>query len=103
MMSLWRLFRCLLRHLTLILALTFLVFRVLDWYNPLMAFSTNPMSSISSSVRQTACTAIHPGSCKVKNAACKIRSAASSKTVGTASENGSRLRMLRTRTRKTST
>lgn len=46
MMSLWRLFRCLLRHLTLILALTFLVFRVLDWYNPLMAFSTNPMSSI---------------------------------------------------------
>ena len=29
----------------LILALTFLVFHVLDWYNPLMAFSTNPMSS----------------------------------------------------------
>ncbi len=45
MMSFWRLFRCLLRHVTLILALTFLVFHVLDWYNPLMAFSTNPMSS----------------------------------------------------------
>ncbi len=44
-MSLWRLFRCLLRHVTLILALAFLVFHILDWYNPLMAFSTNPMSS----------------------------------------------------------
>lgn len=31
--------------MTLILALTFLVFHVLDWYNPLMAFSMNPMSS----------------------------------------------------------
>ena len=45
-MSLWNLLRSILRHLTLILAMTFLVFRVLDWYNPLMAFSTNPMSSV---------------------------------------------------------
>ena len=45
-MPLWNLLRSILRHLTLILAMTFLVFRVLDWYNPLMAFSTNPMSSV---------------------------------------------------------
>ena len=45
-MSLWNLLRSILRHLTLILAMTFLVFHVLDWYNPLMAFSTNPMSSV---------------------------------------------------------
>ena len=45
-MQLWNLLRSILRHLTLILAMTFLVFHVLDWYNPLMAFSTNPMSSV---------------------------------------------------------
>lgn len=34
-----------LNHLTLSLGVVFLTFRVLDWYNPLMAFSTNMVSS----------------------------------------------------------
>lgn len=35
-----------LTHLTIILALCFLVLSVLDWFNPQMAFRTNPMSSL---------------------------------------------------------
>lgn len=35
-----------LTHLTAILALCFLVFSGLDWYNPQMAFRTNPASSL---------------------------------------------------------
>ena len=38
--------RSLLRHLTLILALSFLTFHILDWYNPMMAFTTNATSSV---------------------------------------------------------
>ena len=38
---LWRL----LPHFTIILALCFLVFLILDWYNPLMAFITNDIST----------------------------------------------------------
>lgn len=32
-------------HISIILALCFLSFAVLDWYNPMMAFSTNSLSS----------------------------------------------------------
>lgn len=35
----------LLPHLTIILSLTFIVFTILDWYNPLMGFTTNPLST----------------------------------------------------------
>lgn len=35
----------LLPHLSIILALCFLAFTVLDWYNPLMAFTTNALST----------------------------------------------------------
>lgn len=35
----------LLPHVSIVLALCFLAFTVLDWYNPLMAFTTNPLSS----------------------------------------------------------
>ncbi|MDD3230839.1 MAG: hypothetical protein PHE09_16725, partial [Oscillospiraceae bacterium] len=31
-------------HLSIILALCFLTFTVLDWYNPMMAFTTNALS-----------------------------------------------------------
>lgn len=34
-----------LSHLSIILSLCFLTFTVLDWYNPKMAFRTNPISS----------------------------------------------------------
>lgn len=34
-----------LSHLSIICALCFLSFTVLDWYNPKMAFRTNPISS----------------------------------------------------------
>lgn len=35
----------LLPHLTIIFAFCFLVFLLLDWYNPLMAFITNGIST----------------------------------------------------------
>lgn len=35
----------LLPHASIILALCFLTFTVLDWYNPLMAFTTNVLST----------------------------------------------------------
>lgn len=35
----------LLPHVTIILAVCFLVFLILDWYNPLMAFITSGMST----------------------------------------------------------
>ena len=38
--------RSILRHVTLILALSFLTFHILDWYNPMMAFTTNATSSV---------------------------------------------------------
>lgn len=34
-----------LSHLSITLSLCFLIFTVLDWYNPKMAFRTNPISS----------------------------------------------------------
>lgn len=34
-----------LSHLSIVLSLCFLTFSVLDWYNPKMAFRTNPISS----------------------------------------------------------
>lgn len=34
----------LLPHLVIIFALTFLIFSILDWYNPLMGFTTNTLS-----------------------------------------------------------
>jgi hypothetical protein len=34
-----------LSHASVILALCFLTFTVLDWYNPLMAFTTNALST----------------------------------------------------------
>lgn len=40
-LKLWRL----LSHLTIIFALCFLVFLILDWYNPMMAFVTNGIST----------------------------------------------------------
>ena len=38
-------FRMILSHLTIILSLCFLTFAVLDWYNPMMNFSGNAVSS----------------------------------------------------------
>jgi len=35
-----------LHHVTIVLSLTFIVFHILDWYNPQMAFSSNPISSL---------------------------------------------------------
>lgn len=35
----------LLPHAAIILALCFLTFTILDWYNPLMAFTTNALST----------------------------------------------------------
>lgn len=35
-----------LSHLTIILAVCFLAFSALDWYNPQMVFRTNPVSSL---------------------------------------------------------
>lgn len=32
-------------HISSILSITFLVFHILDWYNPLMAFSSNMISA----------------------------------------------------------
>lgn len=32
-------------HISIILSLCFLTFTVLDWYNPLMAFTTNALST----------------------------------------------------------
>jgi ABC-type transport system involved in cytochrome bd biosynthesis fused ATPase/permease subunit len=34
-----------LQHIAIILSVSFLAFIVLDWYNPMMAFTTNPVSA----------------------------------------------------------
>lgn len=33
------------KHLTIVLALTFITFTILDWYNPMMGFTTNALST----------------------------------------------------------
>lgn len=38
-------FFMLLSHLCIVLSLAFLAFSVLDWYNPMMNFTTNSVSS----------------------------------------------------------
>jgi hypothetical protein len=34
-----------LEHADVILSLCFITFSILDWYNPMMAFTTNPLSA----------------------------------------------------------
>ena len=45
-MKLMRILSVLLLHLTIILSLVFITFLVLDYYNPMMAFTNNGLSTI---------------------------------------------------------
>ena len=45
-MKLRRILSVLLLHLTIILSLVFITFLVLDYYNPMMAFTNNGLSTI---------------------------------------------------------
>lgn len=44
-MKLLRILLRLLLHLSIVFSLCFLTFTVLDWYNPMMAFTANPLSA----------------------------------------------------------
>ncbi len=44
-MKLLKKISALIPHIRIILSLCFLTFIVLDWYNPLMGFTTNPLST----------------------------------------------------------
>ena len=45
-MKLMRILSVLLLHLTIILSLVFITFLVIDYYNPMMAFTNNGLSTI---------------------------------------------------------